>query len=48
MRGRSIKEISRELRVSGNTVRKILRSGETAFGKCGTEPDWGYAAGGIT
>ena len=20
---------------------------ETAFGKCGTEPDWGYAAGGI-
>ena len=47
MRGRSIKELCRELHVSGNTVRKILRSGETAFGKCGTEPDWGYAAGGI-
>ena len=29
--GRSIKEIARELHVSRNTVRKILRSGETAF-----------------
>ena len=31
VRGRSIKEISRELHVSRNTVRKILRSGETQF-----------------
>lgn len=31
MRGRSIKEIYRELHVSRNTVRKILRGRETAF-----------------
>jgi transposase len=31
VRGRSIKEISRELHVSRNTVRKVLRTGETAF-----------------
>src|SRR5690606_617458 len=31
VRGRSIKEIARELHVSRNTVRKILRSGATAF-----------------
>jgi len=31
VRGRSIKEICRELDVSRNTVRKILRSGATAF-----------------
>jgi transposase len=31
VRGRSIKEIVRELHVSRNTVRKILRSGATAF-----------------
>ena len=31
VRGRSIKEICRELQVSRNTVRKVLRSGETAF-----------------
>jgi transposase len=31
VRGRSIKEISRDLHVSRNTVRKILRSGETHF-----------------
>ena len=31
VRGRSIKEICRELHVSRKTVRKILRSGETAF-----------------
>jgi transposase len=30
-KGRSIKELSRELRVSRNTVRKILRSGDTSF-----------------
>src|SRR3954469_14111761 len=31
VRGRSIKEIVRDLHVSRNTVRKILRSGETVF-----------------
>jgi transposase len=31
VRGRSIKEIARELHISRNTVRKIVRSGETAF-----------------
>ena len=31
VRGRSIKEIGRELHISRNTVRKIVRSGETAF-----------------
>ncbi len=31
VRGRSIREIARELNVSRNTVRKILRSGETEF-----------------
>jgi transposase len=31
VRGRSIKEIVRELRVSRNTVRKVLRSGATSF-----------------
>jgi transposase len=31
VRGRSIKEICRELHVSRNTVRKIIRSDETAF-----------------
>lgn len=31
VRGRSIKEIARELHISRNTVRKILRSGETQF-----------------
>ena len=31
VRGRSIKEICRELHISRNTVRKILRSDETAF-----------------
>jgi transposase len=30
-RGKSIKQIARELRLSRNTVRRILRSGETAF-----------------
>ena len=30
-RGKSIKEIARDLKISGNTVRKILRSGETSF-----------------
>src|SRR5262245_10741856 len=29
--GRSIKEVCRELHISRNTVRKILRSGATAF-----------------
>ena len=31
VRGKSIKEIARDLRMSRNTVRKILRSGETSF-----------------
>jgi transposase len=29
--GKSIKEIARDLKISRNTVRKVLRSGETAF-----------------
>jgi transposase len=29
--GKTIKEIARDLRVSRNTVRKVLRSGETSF-----------------
>ena len=32
VKGKSIKEIVRELKVSRNTVRKVLRSGETTFG----------------
>lgn len=31
VKGKSIKEIVRDLKVSRNTVRKVLRSGETAF-----------------
>ena len=31
VKGKSIKEIARELGVSRNTVRKVLRSGDTAF-----------------
>jgi transposase len=31
VKGKSIKEIVRELRVSRNTVRKVLRSGVTSF-----------------
>ena len=31
VRGKSIKEIVRELKVSRNTVRKVLRSGATSF-----------------
>jgi transposase len=31
VKGRTIKEISRDLRVSRNTVRKVLRSGATSF-----------------
>jgi transposase len=31
VQGKSIKEIARELRLSRNTVRKVLRSGETSF-----------------
>ena len=30
-RGRTIKEIARDLHIARNTVRKILRSGETSF-----------------
>lgn len=31
VKGKSIKEIARALKISRNTVRKVLRSGETAF-----------------
>src|SRR3954465_12080354 len=31
VRGKSIKEIARDLKVSRNTVRKVLRSGATSF-----------------
>jgi orotate phosphoribosyltransferase-like protein len=31
VKGKSIKEIARELKVSRNTVRKVLRSGATSF-----------------
>src|SRR4029077_1133912 len=31
IKGHSIKEIARDLKISRNTVRKILRSGETSF-----------------
>src|ERR1700739_66641 len=31
VKGKTIKEIVRDLKVSRNTVRKVLRSGETAF-----------------
>jgi predicted transcriptional regulator len=31
LRGKTIKEIARDLKVSRNTVRKVLRSGETSF-----------------
>ncbi|EGO93366.1 Putative transposase (plasmid) [Acidiphilium sp. PM] len=30
-KGRSIKQIARDLKISRNTVRRVLRSGETAF-----------------
>ena len=31
LKGKTIKEIVRDLKVSRNTVRKVLRSGETSF-----------------
>ena len=31
LKGKTIKEIARDLKVSRNTVRKVLRSGKTAF-----------------
>ena len=31
VQGKSIKEIARDLKLSRNTVRKVLRSGETSF-----------------
>ena len=31
IKGKTIREISRDLKVSRNTVRKVLRSGETSF-----------------
>jgi transposase len=32
VKGKTIKEIARDLKISRNTVRKVLRSGETSFG----------------
>ena len=32
IKGKTIREIARDLKVSRNTVRKVLRSGETSFG----------------
>ena len=50
VKGKSIKEIARDLKISRNTVRKILRSGETSFftserfsaghGSAGGRPIW--------
>jgi transcriptional regulator with XRE-family HTH domain len=31
IKGKTVKEIARDLKVSRNTVRKVLRSGETSF-----------------
>ena len=31
VKGKPIKEIARDLKISRNTVRKVLRSGETSF-----------------
>ena len=31
VKGKTIKEIARDLKISRNTVRKVLRSGETSF-----------------
>ena len=31
IKGKTIREIARDLKVSRNTIRKVLRSGETAF-----------------
>src|ERR1700724_3097959 len=31
IKGKSIKEIARDLKISRNTVRRVLRSGETSF-----------------
>ena len=31
LQGKTIKEIARDLKVSRNTVRKVVRSGQTAF-----------------
>jgi transposase len=31
LKGKTIKEVARDLKVSCNTVRKVLRSGETLF-----------------
>ena len=31
IKGKTIREIARDLKVSRNTIRKVLRSGETSF-----------------
>jgi hypothetical protein len=39
VKGKTIKEIARDLKVSRNTVRKVLRSGETSFEyECAVQP----------
>ena len=42
IKGKTIKEIARDLKVSRNTVRKVLRSGETSFVsvKCSPDRSW--------
>jgi excisionase family DNA binding protein len=37
IKGKTIKEIARDLKVSRNTVRKVLRSGETSFVNAGAK-----------
>jgi hypothetical protein len=43
---KSIKEIARDLKISKNTVRKVLRSEEVAFtnGECNSDQSWGNGA----
>jgi DNA invertase Pin-like site-specific DNA recombinase len=38
VKGKSVKEIVRELKVSRNTVRKVLRPGATLFRVCARGP----------
>ena len=43
IKGKTIKEIARDLRVSRNTVRKVLRSGEhpsSTIGKSSRDQSW--------
>jgi AraC-like DNA-binding protein len=38
VKGKSIKEIARDMKVSRNTVRRLFRSGETSFSSLTTRP----------